>query len=248
MSLPSSRRISITHRSAGNCVERCTSSGVPSLRVACSAAFNVPLVFTTSTSPARTKSGSLTKGRMHYPVATLVRHHESNLIPVQTAGFRWLARLELDGKGVNLAKSALHPCHSQSLRSSTDCKAVSESSRASFRMSRLQAMDGVSVATSTSRAAYRPLDRSRSNSRSSPGTLVSGSGRSLISSPGNASWCICRPHVPRVHPIHSQFRMFCSQDVRELFERRLGRTISTPSRIRLYGGVAGDIDDGMLRS
>ncbi len=45
-------------------------------------------------------------------------------------------------------------------------------------------------APATSWARQRPLARSPVISASSPGTLCSGSGRSEMSSPGNASWCM----------------------------------------------------------
>src|SRR4029450_5319878 len=52
--------------------------------------------------------------------------------------------------------------------------------------------EGAHADTATgSRARYDPLGRSPSINARSPGTLSSGGGRSEMSSPGNASCCIC---------------------------------------------------------
>ena len=76
-----------------------------------------------------------------------------------------------------------------------------------------------------------------------PGTLDSGSGRSLMSSPRICGLLHVRTHVARIDPVHAQVAALGGEDRRQLLECRLARAIATPARIRVHCGVARDVDD-----
>ena len=83
--------------------------------------------------------------------------------------------------------------------------------------------------------------RSPSIRASRPGTLSSGGGRSEMSSPGKASWCIC----VRMSPGSTQYTRSpgCSarEDRGELLERRLRRAVAAPALVGLDARIGGDV-------
>ena len=87
----------------------------------------------------------------------------------------------------------------------------------------------------------------RSTRRSRPGTTSSGSGRSEMSSPGKASWCICGPHVTGVDGPHRQRGLLHGQHRAQVVERRLGQAVAAPAFVRLDRRVGGDVDHGGAR-
>ena len=102
----------------------------------------------------------------------------------------------------------------------------------------------VAVMTSppTSRYATAGLDRRRS-SATRPGHDRSGSGRSEMSSPGNASWCISVRMSPGSTTSDPQLGMLGGEDRRELLERGLRRAVPAPALVGLDRGVGRDVHD-----
>ena len=91
-------------------------------------------------------------------------------------------------------------------------------------------------------ARYRPLGGAVSRSRNSAGTTVSGSGRSLMSSPGNAAWCMAvrmSPGSTAYHRRRAAPRRRCRRGGRA----RLARGVGPPSLVMLDSGVRRDRQD-----
>ena len=80
--------------------------------------------------------------------------------------------------------------------------------------------------------------------RRNAGTTVSGSGRSEMSSPGNAAWCISVRMSPGSNQYTLHVGFLGGEHVRQLLERRLRRPVAAPSGVALDGGVGGDVDHG----
>ena len=76
---------------------------------------------------------------------------------------------------------------------------------------------------------YRPPGRSLVEQAStSAGTTASGSGRSEMSSPGNASWCISVRMSPGSTHEHPELGLLDREDRREVLERGLRRAVAAP--------------------
>ncbi len=93
-------------------------------------------------------------------------------------------------------------------------------------------------------ARYRPLGGAVSRSRSSAGTTVSGSGRSLMSSPGNAAWCMAVRMSPGSTAYHRSGRLLGREGADEVVQRGLARAVRAPALVVLDGGVRRDGEDG----
>ena len=75
----------------------------------------------------------------------------------------------------------------------------------------------------------------------------SGSGRSEMSSPGKASWCISGPHVAGVDGPHPDVGLLDGQGGAQMVEGRLGRSVAAPCLVVLDRGVGGDVQDPGIR-
>ena len=64
-----------------------------------------------------------------------------------------------------------------------------------------------------------------------------------MSSPGNASWCICVFMSPGSTAWTRSSRMLGGEDPRQLLERGLRRAVAAPALVGLDGGVGGDVED-----
>ena len=113
---------------------------------------------------------------MHNTVAGCVRNHQPHLVARQPARFGRLAGFQM-GRQVEIKR--LKDAGFQRVFILANPARAGKDGR-SHRL----------TSSPTSLALYRPLGSTPFNSASRPGTLASGRGRSLISSPGKASCCI----------------------------------------------------------
>ena len=76
-----------------------------------------------------------------------------------------------------------------------------------------------------------------------PGTLASGGGRSEMSSPGKASWCICVRMSPGSMVSTRRSGSLGGEHPADVVERRLGGAVAAPALVGLDRGVRRDVDD-----
>ena len=96
------------------------------------------------------------------------------------------------------------------------------------------------------RGSGRSARRCRSRARIA-GTLCSGGGRSEMSSPGKASWCICVRMSPGSIDEHPEVRPFDGEHAPDVVERGLRGAVAAPARVRLDRRVRRDVDDRRRR-
>src|SRR6266571_1702572 len=114
-----------------------------------------------------------------------VRDQQPHLIPAQPATLGWLPGGQLGRQHEPGPRRGTHAVTSWFAPRG----AAASSLVASLLTPDAAAPRCAHAGTARSATRYRPLGRSPSTSRSSAGTTVSGSGRSEMSSPGNACWC-----------------------------------------------------------
>ncbi len=96
---------------------------------------------------------------------------------------------------------------------------------------------------SRSAARCRPPGRSSTSSRTSAGTAVSGRGRSEMSSPGKAAWCMAVRRSPGSTLCTRSGGLLGGQDRGGVVERGLRRPVAAPAVVGLDGGVGGEVED-----
>src|SRR6266550_3847877 len=129
------------------------------------------------------KIPNITEPRMRHAIIRAVRNHQPHLVPCQTSRFRRPTRPKL-WRQIEVQHLSIRYTR------------IYKPERQRFCINH-----SYSHFCASARAAYLPLDRSPVINSINPGTLTSGNGRSLISSPGNASWCIC----VRISPGSTQY-------------------------------------------
>ena len=72
------------------------------------------------------------------------------------------------------------------------------------------------------------------------------SGRSLMSSPGNAAWCMAVRMSPGSTAYAPQGRLLGREGADEVVERGLARAVGAPALVVLDGGVGRDREDGAV--
>ena len=85
-----------------------------------------------------------------------------------------------------------------------------------------------------------PTGRGPAMSARRPGTLASGSGRSEMSSPGKASWCICVRMSPGSTRSTRRSGRSAPRMAASCSKPGLGGAVGTPALVGLHGRVGGD--------